>query len=236
MQVVNRLAHKIPGGLPPPEVWLINPFREQLITPVDDRGLIIVDQLIADVKATIDPAYTWPGGTEIHHLYYLSSRYPDDKSVSPEDNPSVFRNLAVHKAVMPRIFEAWLHEIMIPAAVPTLEVRRNRVLSWWTARNLFKAAQEMLTWEERVRIRRLDVAVNPERVEEFEGVDIYGELYMRQIMEDNFDRLFSHLIKNEEIPPEFRLIKAEDPEAIVTELGRFASNKSLNLTQLIKAA
>lgn len=236
MQIVDRVAYKIPADLPPRDVWLIDPFKEQLITPVDDRGLIRVDQLIADVKATIDPTYTWPGGLEVHHMYWFNSWYPNDKSVPAVENPAVFRNLAVHKALMPKIFEAWLHEITIPAQVPTLEVRRQRVLSWWTARKLFIAAQKTLTWEEQVRIRRMDVAAHPERVEEFEGTDVYGEAYMRQAMEDNFDRLIMHLVENEEIPPEFRLVTAEEPQAIVTELGSFASKKSLNLTPVIKAA
>lgn len=239
MQAVDRWAAYGPSDLPPSDAWLIDPEKEKLVTPTDDRGLILIDPLIVAVKATVDPTYTWPGETEIHHFYWEAHWYPHDPELPHEDDLAIFRNLAPHKGVMPKIFEAWLHRITIPAAIPNLEVRRNRVKSWGVARKLFLAAQESLTWEDRARMRRLDVANHPDRVdEEFGGKDIIGERYMREVLTRNFERFERHLRENEQVPEEFRMVTAEEPHAVITELSRFVSRRSvaLNLTPVIKAA
>ncbi|CAN5675794.1 hypothetical protein BH23PAT2_BH23PAT2_07540 [soil metagenome] len=54
----------IPGlpGLPPRDVWLINPEDplQKVETPTDFRGLIDIPGLIESVKETINPEYSWP--------------------------------------------------------------------------------------------------------------------------------------------------------------------------------
>ncbi len=196
-----------------------------------------MDQLISQVKATIDPTYTWPGDPETHHFYWHGNLYPNLRNLPADENPAVFRNIAYHKGLMPKVFEAWLHEVTLPVKVPSLEIRRHRVQSWWVACNLLKAARRSLTWEEQVHARRLDVAAHPDRVkEEFNGEDIIGEAYMRQTLEENFERFVTHLIQNEEIPPEFRLVETEEPHKIIENIGKFVARKSVNLVPLIKAA
>jgi hypothetical protein len=233
----DRWAAYGPSDLPPRDAWLVNPFDpkfEKLITPTDDRGLILIDQLIDDVKSTVDPTYTWPGNLEVHHFYFFDSWYPNLRELPAPDNPAIFRNLAIHKGLMPKVFEAWLHAITLPAEVPELEVRRHRVKAWWVAQNLFKSAKETLRWEELVASRRQLIVNQPDILKrEFNGSDEIGEAYMQEVMEKNFHRFEAHLKAHEAIPEEFRIIETEEPTKIISSLGRIVSKKSLQLTPVI---
>src|SRR5262245_28604481 len=89
-----------PEALPPPDAILIS-SDERIETPIDDRGLIDISQLIADIKATVDPDYKWLKKPDVHHFYWPRLFYPfaeEDQAV----NLRKFRNLPVHKGYMPR--------------------------------------------------------------------------------------------------------------------------------------
>ena len=60
MTVENRSSANHPLYLPPPDVWHFTPGKDEpLPTPLDERGLVDVDALIATVRETIDPHFAW---------------------------------------------------------------------------------------------------------------------------------------------------------------------------------
>lgn len=227
-------------SLPPPDARLINPDRfpdHRIPTPVDDRGLIVVEQLISDVKQTVDPSYVWPQGVSVHHFYWPAAWYQYEQSASGRDNPATFRNLPIHKGLVLRTFENWLHKVTLPAETPDPEVMSFMVDSWVVARDLFKTARKTVQWEKRARRRRELITNNPEIIKEgFNGIDIIGEEIMQEVLEKHF-RSFEHqLQKQERIPEEFRLLDLSGPpRKVATDLGRLMTKSSMHLVGSIAA-
>lgn len=227
-------------SLPPPDARLINPDRfpdHRIPTPVDDRGLIIVDQLITDVKETIDSLYEWPEGVSVHHFYWPAAWYSYDRSLSSNQNPATFRNLPVHKGLVLRTFENWLHKVTIPPEIPEPEIMAYRVDAWLVARDLFKMARKTVQWEKRARRRRMLIAKNPNIINEgFNGIDVIGEEIMAEVLDKNFRGFEHQLQKQERIPEEFRLFDITgSPQQIATNLGKVMTRTSLHLVQTIGA-
>lgn len=225
-------------SLPPNDARLIDPSyypHERIITPVDDRGLIDIPQLIQDVKATIDPSYVWPPDLSVHHFYWPAVWYPVDKSALASTNPSVFRNLPIHKGLVLRTFENWLHKVTIPPEMPKPEVMQYRVEAWTVASDLFKMARKTIQWEKRARRRRELLLANPSILpDDFEGVDIIGEEIMHEVLERNFRGFEYQLLRQERIPEAFRIMDISgSPERIAQNLGRVVARPSLHLVHSI---
>ncbi len=217
--------------LPPIEVRLINP-AEKIPTPTDDRNLIDPQRLTTDVLSTVDPDYTWPKGLSVHHMYWPAANYPYNNKV--EVNPAHFRNLAVHKILVPRVFENWLHKITEEPPVPDPEVMHYRVEAWKVAKELFKTARGTVQWRRMAERRRIRLALDPTILRaEFNGEDVEGEQVMQTIFERNFRTLERQLRRQERIPAEFRLINSESsPESIAKTLGKLIVPGSLNFSRL----
>lgn len=124
--------------MPPHELRLHNPKRDGLLpTPVDERGIVDVKKLITNVKATIEPEYRWKSLTnDVHHLQWPSNRYADapDADLDPQE----FRNLAVSKLIVPRVFHNWTHHITEPPPVPSDEMMHYRIEAQRVAIELFQ--------------------------------------------------------------------------------------------------
>lgn len=217
--------------LPPPDAQLLNPKIDKIDTPVDDRGLIDIEQLITDVKRTIDPSYQWPIVTKsIHHIYWPMAQYPYDEDVI--GNPGIFRNLPIHKALLPRVFENWLHTITLPPPKPEPEVREYRIESWNVTKDLFKMARHTVEHQKRARRRRIDVRSG--HVEPKFDDDRIGEEWIQDQFEKNFRRWEYQVDRLYKLPPEFRMINLDDsPQQVAKNLGKIVMPKSLKLVKAV---
>jgi hypothetical protein len=206
---------------------------EPIPTPVDDRGLVDVDQLIRAVKATVKPEYIWPKPRSIHHFYWPDAAYPYEGR--GDTNPHAFRNLAVHKGLLPRVFENWLHEVTVPPPVPDREVMQYRIEAWQVALNLFRSAREVIQWERRARRRPLALDC-PEFLNPTEE-DRIGTAVTARIIAKHFRGFDRHISSLESLPPEFRLIEPTDsPQEVAATLGRVIMPRSIQLVDIVRPA
>ncbi len=223
--------------LPPRQLQLRDPAKwEDMILPeeyTDDRGLIVPSQLIEVVKGSVDPTYEWPDGLSIHHLYWPASWYSYEDTPDCRRSSGTFRQLPIHKALLPRVFENWLHAITVPPNVPEPDVIQFRIDAWNVAKDLFQTARETIAHEKLARRRRAYVATNPHVLKtDFNGFDKIGEEYIQEEYERNFRGWDQILERYEEIPEEFRLIEIDQPiDVIAKSLGKLVAPKSLVLTR-----
>ncbi len=225
--------------LPPPDARLVNPHADDFMplpTPLDERGLINIDVLIDQVKATVDSNYVWPKHTSVHHFYWSESWYRVP-SAQPYENPATFRNLPINKGLVPRVFENWLHQVTLPPTLPEREVRAYTVEAWFVARDLFRMARKTVQWQRLAERRRQLIAENPTIVAEgFNGTDIIGEEIMHEIFEKNFRGVTRQLERNAQLPEAFRLLPTtEEPADIAQALGKIVVPRSLKLLNRVAA-
>jgi len=221
--------------LPPPEVRLLDPFKDGKIpTHTDDRGLVDVARVIEDVRATIDPSYEWPPGLSVHHFYWPESVYPA-RPVGTTYNLSTFRNLPIHKGLVLRSFENWLHLVTEPPPLPEPEVIDYRVEAWSVARDLFRTARTTVQWERRARRRRELIAANPGVVPaDFDGADIIGEEIMHEVLEKYFRGFQRHAERHQAIPQEHQIVDlSKSPREVAAALGKLVGPPSLRLVRAI---
>jgi hypothetical protein len=195
--------------LPPRELWRHDPFvDEPLPTPVDRRDLVDTEALIHLMKTTVEPEYDWHSSfTDIHHLQWPDRWY--ERVNDGEWSPQVFRNLAISKLQVPRVFHNWIHRITEPPIMPKEEVMRYRIDAQRVAMSLFREVKHAKTANRRL------------------GMD--DEALSRRLME-RFDTFASMFEKAKEMPVEFQLLPfdnfelrtPEDMNRIGTKLGKFA--------------
>lgn len=199
-----------PLYLPPRELWRFDPDKdERHPTPVDERGLVDIKQLITLVKSTVDPAFTWKPSEEPnkHHLYW-SSNYYSDETEAPV-NPREFRNLAVNKVLIPQIFHNWLHRVTEEPSAPSEEVMHYRIEAQRVALELFKSARKSKRLTRRTTL---------------------GDADLEEHLARNFEEFSANLERAYAVPEEFRLINladykldtARDIQAIGHRLGALA--------------
>ncbi len=188
-------------GLPPDEYWAIDPSKI-IKTPVDSRGLVIVDELIERVKTYICPEYDWDGPSDIHHLYYYASLYWQAEQDSGGTVPAYrFRELPVNKILVPRRFHNVIHTVTAPAGMPKPEAMRNYIEAWTAARNLFASVRSAVQAERRTRRwldqHQADNSLTPEQEEV--GLEIMEETILR-----HFKGISRHLGALSLLPEEYR--------------------------------
>ncbi len=221
-------------AFPPPDAQLINPAHEKLITPVDDRGLVMVDQLIEDIKATVDPEFIWPSGKgkfNTHHYYWEKNRYP--RIDEPDTlNPNAFYNLPIHKGWVPIVFHNWLHRITEPPAVPSEEVMYLRTEGWNVASNLFRSVQRTIQIEPMTRRKKL-LFDNPEIDSDEDEISLE---YAQEKLEEHFADVDQLMEESLRIPPEFRIVEPyefDTYEELAAALGAFVVPASMDQRQAI---
>jgi hypothetical protein len=215
--------------LPPPEFWLIDPKKDKFPTPVDDRGLVDIHRLIQEVKLTVDPEFNWPTYSGIHHFYWPEESYQYDKTTLV--NPQAFRDIAVHKGRIPRVFENWLHIVTLPPKQPSPEVMHYRMEAWRTAINLFYNAQQTIWWRRRAKNRAQLLEQNPHIVD---GEDIIGAEFIDEVLVTHFDGLDKHLERHWRLPTEFQIIRESEPvEAIAAKLGKLIVPRAIPLIRAV---
>jgi hypothetical protein len=213
-----------------------NSPANKIPTPVDERGLIKIPELIIAVKETVVPDFYWSGSPSNHHFYFHESWYPNNRGENA--NPAVFRNLPIHRGIVPRVFETWLEKITIPAEVPQAEVREYRIQAWTVARGLFKMARKSIQTERLARRRKQLLQANPRLVDNgFDGEDPIGEEIMAEIFDKDFRGFERHMEMNEKIPQEHRLIELDMPrELVARDLGKVVMKPALNFIPVVRAA
>lgn len=226
----------IPGepGWPDPEYWRINPFTDKIDTPTDDRGLVRYDALIQDLKDTLYPGYEWPNEVSLDHMYYEEEWY---HSVwAPKCAPR-FRELSVHKAIVPRPFENWKHLVAIPPAVPSEEVMQLRIESWDIATKLFTSICNTEVWKQRAEGRLQLLEEKPQILKpKFRGVDEIGQAVIREMLGRHFKGVEHNLTRLEQLPPEFRMADPNcEPLEIASQLHPFVSANALYLVDQVAA-
>lgn len=193
-------------GLPPQEVWAIDPSKT-IKTPVDSRGLIVVDELIESVKAYICPEYNWDGPSDIHHLYFYASTYWQTEQDTGGAVPAYrFRELPVNKILVPRRFHNVIHIVTEPAEMPESQVMGNYIEAWTAARNLFASVRSAVQAERRTRRwldqHQADNSLTPEQEEV--GLEIMEETVLR-----HFRGINRHLGALSLLPTEYRPFSSE---------------------------
>lgn len=115
-------------GFQTPEEILENRFP----TPVDRQNRVQVDELIEMVKATVDPAYFWPGKVDLHHVQWPFDWYQWFDAVQTDSHGAGmhYRELPPNKIMVPRNFHIWLHRVALPPTMPRLKVMRQTIEEW----------------------------------------------------------------------------------------------------------
>lgn len=227
-------AHQF-ESLPPPDARLVLP-SEKIDTPVDERGLVIIQDLLHQVKATVDPSYEWPEELSIHHFLWPAAFYPEERGQSFM-NPAKFRDIAPNKGLLPRTFENWLHIITLPPKRPEREVMRYQLESYHIAKALFAKARDTIETERLARRRQEVVRLNPGLIREgFDGQDVIGEEIMQTRLEKDFRGFERQLERYEQVPPEFRFVDLEaDRKEIAKTLGGIIIPKAIPLFKAVAA-
>jgi hypothetical protein len=222
--------HKI-SCLPPPHVRLTSE-EQQIITPLDDRGLIDIPELIQNVKETIHPDYTWPTKeTNVHHFYWPAAQYP---YLPDEINTALFRNQPINKGRMPIIFHNWLHRVTIPPPVPEAEVIVHHMDAWNVTRSLFHNVKNARHWQRRVeKSRRYMHGIQSNIYKDGVTDDVDIEM-IEQIMDKHFIGVDECRVKLDSIHPDFQIIDPDEPfEGLVRTLGKIMAPSSLLLTRTV---
>ena len=191
-------------GLPPRPYWLISP-NQQIQTPTDSRGLVVVDELVESVKAYIDPSFDWSQGppADIHHLYFTEAFYKFFQDQSKGRIPAYdFREQAANKIYTPRLFHNVLHRVTAPAPMPSTEVMHNFIEAWTVARNLFASVSKAVRAE--VGRRKLD----KKEPSELELARIDQEI-SAEVLSRHFGEIRSHLGELTLIPYEYRPLQLD---------------------------
>lgn len=182
----DRELNRLRFTLPPPEMRAEG-FRNRdeilhnrIPTPLDSRGLVDVDALIRQVKATIKPGYRWPGYSDRHHTLWPAYRYGMYETFKPGTEAISFRNLAVNKIWVSRVFHNWIHLVTLPPDVPSEAAMRESIDEWVVMRDFFASIKDttrIMRIYERERERRKS-AENPltDDQEELLGVDMRRRL------------------------------------------------------------
>ena len=212
--------------LPPRDMWRHDPFKDERIeTPVDSRGLVVLGQLIDQVVETVDPEYKWPlvPQSDIHHLYWHREWYPVVHERG-QINRSFFRELSVHKALVPRVFHNWIHLVTKPPAVPDPEVMAYRIEAFQLARNLFRRAQAAIRTER--EFSRWLASDGYDRCPNDASFEEFWVPRATRVL-SGMDTELSAL---EAVPPEFQLIELNG-DSIITiarQLGRVCTMQHEN--------
>lgn len=195
--------------LPPRNVQIFDLKRDPLLeTPLDERGLVDVAKLIEQIKTTVDPSYRWTSQVnDVHHLQWPASHYHNQDGV--HSNPHVFRDLAISKVTVPRVFHNWLHRITIPPPLPSDEVMGYRTEAQNVAVSLFRTAK---LGKQITRIKGLsDTIIEHRLIHQFED-------FSQQYEEARIIPVEFNLIDTSE-----RLATIHDMFAIGSKLGKIAT-------------
>ena len=175
--------------LPPRDAWTWSAEQGLLETPLDQKGLVDLDALVALGKITVESGYDWSSSfNDVHHLQWPQGAYVGDAPVVAQD----FRELVRRKAYVPRQFHNWLHYITLPPPLPTEEAMRCSIHAERTARSLAATAQ---------------LAVKLTRMKDI------PENKLLERLKEEFDHYTLYIENARLVPEEFQLLRLAEVEA-----------------------
>lgn len=190
--------------LPPAEFWLRDPGKK-IETPTDSRGLVVVGELIEQVKAYVAPEYAWHLAPDVHHLYWPRESYVQLQASTQGLIPArTFREVCANKIYIPRDFHETIHCVSVPPPMPDAAVMQPYIKGWHIARSVFESVQEVIR-QERLGKRRLHERpaglppLTPEQIQT--GIQIVEEIVSRRGR--GIERHLGELVL---VPEEFRPI------------------------------
>ncbi len=218
--------------LPPKHVRLIDPKKERLETPVDDRGIVDVNELISLVKATVDSNYEWPINSNEHHFYWPKSNYKHRRA-RITSKMKKFRELTVSKGYLPIEFHNWMHEVVEPPPVPEVEVMEQRIEAWEIASSLFKKARRAAEEDLHVPYKRLIIARGKGNT-----LEIINNEYMSEVLFNILADQENEMEKIDSYMPEINFIESVEaaPHQVGKIMGEFVLRKNLWLIPDVIAA
>jgi hypothetical protein len=200
--------HKHSRHLPPPDVWVHNPYTDGLLpTPIDGRGLVDTKGLISLMRSTVDSSYNWQSPfSDEHHLQWPNRWY--DFYIDDSTTEQVFRNLPMNKVRMPRVLHSWIHRTTEPPEKPSHDAMRYQIEAQQVALSLFRVVRE------------------PKRLARHRDYDQEGT---ERLLNQRFDAFASICEQAKLLPPEFQIIDSDytprdivDMQRIGAEMGRYA--------------
>jgi len=107
-------------------------YLNRFATPVDAHNRVLIDELIEQVKDTVDASYAWPGYADLHHTrwpwpWYEAFDYLNQDSFGTARH---YRELPDNKFEVPRLFHNWIHKVSVPPPLPRSEVMRKEIEEW----------------------------------------------------------------------------------------------------------
>lgn len=124
--------------LPHPDYWLVDPEKEKMDTPLDDRGLVDPYLLVKNVLSTLSSDFNPKFLKDTHHLYWPKCFYPRG-TVDRQ-----FREIAPHKVKVPQDLHGWIHRVTLPPKMPDTELVQHHVEFYDAARELFHAVRRIV--------------------------------------------------------------------------------------------
>lgn len=219
-------SDRLSPWLPPPEMQLYNPERNgRLETPIDERGLVDLDQLVTLVKQTVRPEFSWLSSfNDIHHLQWFASNYSGSEATGGIVDMGEFRELVNRKAFIPRVFHNWIHHVTLPPPIPSIEVMKYSVDAQRVAMSLSRTAG--------LAARLTRMTQIPEKK-------------LEQRLDEEFINYALYVDNARSVPIEFSLFAIEEVEArsvdemliVNKHLGRLALDKvPIRQRQVLQAA
>lgn len=205
-------------SLPPREFWLEDLDKLRIESPVDERGLVDIHQVVDIGKSLIDPDYEWPRNLSVHHLYWNKRWYGFPMAGS---DAMIFRELPVHKILVPRVFENMLHRVMVQPDIPDQEVMKYRIESWDVAKRLFWTVRTIIRLEKMVD--RYTTIGNGGLPIGYRAEDMIGREVLAGAMLRHFSDVEVHMDRLHAVPSDFRLVEPRsDIMSCSSERQRYA--------------
>jgi hypothetical protein len=227
--------------LPPPEVWLDNPYQVWCPTIVDERGIPKPDETLEQVLSLLAPGYRGIKNVNTNHFAYPDYLYPN--LPSSEANPHEYRNQTPLTRLMPIDIHNFLHLMLEPPPRPSKEVMSYSIEAWRVAKRLFNQARVIRAADDKFEMRVRDLKNNPGMKDK---VSIYDDTDLEYLI-DNLDkrlRGFDERIEAYEgLPHEFKLAEI-DPNLepvqlanqIVVALGKIVMPQIVRPAAIAEAA
>ena len=152
------------------------------------------DALIRNVIELAPAGYKWRGPRTMHHLYWASENYKQPNLFNDRmDVMRRFRELPVHKVMLPSEFHNFLHEVTTQVETPSSDVMRRRIAGWVLSAPLLRIISSLEDSIDLWHGRKEDVEANPDRLpERYNGIDIACKEWYSDTLSRHFRGLEHH--------------------------------------------
>ncbi len=179
------------------------PPAEKIETPLNHLGLVDAQATVEALRSSVD--HNWVEYSDTHHLYWPANRYPK-KQIERQ-----FRELPIHKIMLPRDFHDYLHITTEPPPIPDKELMYYQVLSYEAVKSMFDAAR-LVIQKQREKDRLLG---------RLPTGNVHGGISSRQKAISTNKKQFEQALEVfDSVPPEGRIVSIDTNE----NLGKIAQS------------